>query len=103
MRSSRECVAALSKKPVNEQYLCKPKAVNAPDATPSQSCRAQETAVDMDNILQRESMDVIGRVAFGRHLGALRSLEDGSRGVNRAMDSIVEGTHSCTPFLGDRA
>ena len=58
---------------------------------------AQDSAVDMDNVLQRQSMDVIGRVAFGKHLGAMRSLKDGSRGVNRAMDSIVRGAHGGAP------
>ena len=54
-------------------------------------CGPQDATVDMDNLLQRQSMDVIGKVAFGTNLGALRSLQDGSQGVNRAMDSLVRG------------
>ncbi len=45
----------------------------------------------MDNLLQRQSMDVIGKVAFGRSIGALRSMQDGSQGVNRALDSLGSG------------
>ncbi|CAL5225848.1 g8631 [Coccomyxa viridis] len=43
-----------------------------------------DAAVDMDSALCRESLDVIGRVGFGRDLGATRSLTEGD-GPGQAM------------------
>ncbi|CAL5223871.1 g6460 [Coccomyxa viridis] len=43
-----------------------------------------KTAVDMDSALCRESLDVIGRVGFGRDLGATRNLSEGD-GPGQAM------------------
>jgi hypothetical protein len=31
-----------------------------------------QAAVDVDNLLQRESLDVIGRVGFGKEFGAVQ-------------------------------
>lgn len=64
-----------------------------------------ERFVDVDNALQRESMEVIGRVGFGHDFGAIESFASGARDgaasaagkiAADAFNSLREGAHEIT-------
>ncbi|KAK9801866.1 hypothetical protein WJX73_003752 [Symbiochloris irregularis] len=53
-----------------------------------------QTPRNIDNLLLRESMDVIGRIGFNKDMGALRAVED-AHAVDQA-DLMVRSTHEVT-------
>lgn len=52
----------------------------------------QGAAVDLDNATLRVTLDVIGRVGFGKDFGATRDLSDGR--ANFAFDMMAAGEYS---------
>ena len=53
----------------------------------------QGLSVDMDNASLRVTLDVIGRVGFGKDFGATKDLTDGK--ANRAFDLMAAGEYVC--------
>lgn len=58
--------------------------------------------MNMDNLLLRESMDVIGRVGFEKEMGALEDFMEGDVGSGASVDVMLRCTHEARPssFLG---
>ena len=53
----------------------------------------QGKSVDMDNASLRVTLDIIGRVGFGKDFGATRDLSDGK--ANRAFELMAAGDWAC--------
>ena len=56
--------------------------------------------MNMDNLLLRESMDVIGRVGFEKEMGALEDFMEGDVGSGASVDVMLRCTHEarcCRP------
>lgn len=53
--------------------------------------------VDLDNATLRVTLDVIGRVGFGKDFGATRDLSDGR--ANLAFDMMAAGEHSLRKYI----
>ena len=49
--------------------------------------------MNMDNLLLRESMDVIGRVGFEKEMGALEDFMEGDVGSGASVDVMLRCTH----------
>ena len=50
-------------------------------------------SVDMDNASLRVTLDIIGRVGFGKDFGATKDLSGGK--ANHAFDLMAAGDHLC--------
>ena len=53
--------------------------------------------MNMDNLLLRESMDVIGRVGFEKEMGALEDFMEGDVGSGASVDVMLRCTHEARP------
>ena len=56
--------------------------------------------MNMDNLLLRESMDVIGRVGFEKEMGALEDFMEGDVGSGASVDVMLRCTHEVRPPAG---
>jgi hypothetical protein len=53
--------------------------------------------MNMDNLLLRESMDVIGRVGFEKEMGSLEDFMEGDVGSGASVDVMLRCTHEARP------
>ena len=58
-----------------------------------------ECVMNMDNLLLRESMDVIGRVGFEKEMGALEDFLEGDVGSGASVDVMLRCTHEVRPHF----